>query len=78
MSTVIKACSLDDGRYADHGLAAHGPEEDPHYVGGQGAVGVAVVLKVHHHQQLRKQDHVDQIRRQVPEGEGKWRHGNKM
>lgn len=58
---------VDQRGQAHHGLAAADPDHEGDYVRGQTAVRVAVLFEVDHHQELREEDHVDQVRAHRPE-----------
>ena len=50
-----------------HLFSPRQPHQKTDNVPGQGAVGIAVVLEVNHHAQLREQDAVHQVRREAPD-----------
>lgn len=57
----VPAGVVDERGQPQQLLAAREAHQPRHDVRGQRAVRVAVLLKVHHHQQLREQDHVHQV-----------------
>lgn len=52
---------MDEGRQTQDSLASRQPDEQCHNVGRKAAIGIAMLLEVHHHEQLWEQDDVDQI-----------------
>lgn len=63
---LIIARIVYESRQPQDGLSARQPNEERNYVGRQAAIGVAVLLEVHHHQQLREENNVDQVRAHGP------------
>ena len=62
----VPAGVVDEGGQAQHLLPPGEAHQSRHDVGCERAVRVAVLLEVHHHQQLREQDHVYQVRAHGP------------
>lgn len=60
---------VDNGWQPQELLPARESDQQRHNVSGQRPVRVAVLLEVYHHQQLREQDHVHQVRAHRPVGE---------
>ena len=63
---AVPAREVDERFQADQRLPTGYTEDEADDVGGYASVRVAVLFEVHHHQQLREQNDVDQIRTQVP------------
>lgn len=61
LHAVLVARKFDQGLQTELRLAAGQADEEGDDVGRETAVRVAMVLEVHHHQQLREQDAVHQI-----------------